>query len=543
MCGNACSNKCNSKFSNDDRLNIYKTYWSLDYTSRRKWLAGCIKTVKIQRRRVNTSGQSCFRKKESRIYFLQKDEMQERVCLSFFLKTLGYKSDSVIMELRKAAKKAPLLGLVKENRGRKKNDKRCNYRLIENHLNSYNPCVAHYRRHNTPNARYLPMGLKLKDLYSDFKSKNPNVCSKETYRKTMIDLGISLHTPENDICDDCAYFDKVKTEFQATGEEMPEDIKRKYEEHSTKATEATEAYNKDKEAEEGRNLKIYSMDLEKVLLIPIMPKVKETFFVSRLVVFNETFASLKPGAQSYCCVWHEAIAGRDAPQIIDSILSFIREERDTENLVLWADNCSSQNKNWFLFTALVTIVNTNIASQFLKTITMKYLTKGHTHMTADGVHGNIEQALKSKGDIYDYKDLLEIIKQARRKLRVIEVEDFHKWPKKKRQPRRRNDDLQDFKLKNIVEVKFQRGSRKMMFKNRFNDEYKEIDFLLAKFNEEQIPEEEPAPRGIDKTKKNKIMSKLVRIMPKNRESFWSNLPEKENILDLVTEGQLSEDDD
>lgn len=127
-----------------------------------------------------------------------------------------------------------------------------------------------------------------------------------------------------------------------------------------------------------------------------MPKIKETFFFSRLVVFNETFAAIKPSGQNFCCLWHEGIAGRDAPQIIDSLLAFIREQRDVENFIIWCDNCTSQNKNWFLFTAMVTFVNSHVASRSIESITFKYLTKGHTHMTANSLHGNIEQALKKE---------------------------------------------------------------------------------------------------------------------------------------------------
>lgn len=46
--------------------------------------------------------------------------------------------------------------------------------------------------------------------------------------------------------------------------------------------------------------RVYSMDLQKVLLLPILPESKTCFFTSRLVVFNETFASLKLKGNSIC---------------------------------------------------------------------------------------------------------------------------------------------------------------------------------------------------------------------------------------------------
>lgn len=125
ICAN-CTNNCNSKFTEVDRRYIWNVYWNLDYSARRKWLASCVKSKSVQRRRVRNSG-GIYRKKETRIYILPKDGKDEKVCLSFFLKTLGYSSDSVISELRKARQKSPLLHQVQENRGQKENSKKCYY--------------------------------------------------------------------------------------------------------------------------------------------------------------------------------------------------------------------------------------------------------------------------------------------------------------------------------------------------------------------------------------------------------------------------------
>lgn len=52
-------------------------------------------------------------------------------------------------------------------------------------------------------------------------------------------------------------------------------------------------------------------------------------------------------------LWHEAIASRKEENITDAILALIKEERDVTDFKFWADNCTGQNKNWILFTALV----------------------------------------------------------------------------------------------------------------------------------------------------------------------------------------------
>lgn len=51
------------------------------------------------------------------------------------------------------------------------------------------------------------------------------------------------------------------------------------------------------------------MDLRKTLFLPIMPQHKKRFFISRIVVFNETVAILNANTteKTYCVVRHEAI--------------------------------------------------------------------------------------------------------------------------------------------------------------------------------------------------------------------------------------------
>ena len=80
------------------------------------------------------------------------------------------------------------------------------------------------------------------------------------------------------------------------------------------------------------------------------------------MVFNEAFAKVHPQnpgsvglANSFCVLWHEALRGRGAENIVDSLFSVITvtSERDVKSFIFWMDNCSGQNKNRVLYTALV----------------------------------------------------------------------------------------------------------------------------------------------------------------------------------------------
>ena len=93
-------------------------------------------------------------------------------------------------------------------------------------------------------------------------------------------------------------------------------------------------------------------------MLPRLPKLKQAIFCKQLVLFNQTFASVGGKAKGKSIkptkvLWHEAIQGRSAEDVASTFIFFLQQNRDINNFVFWADNCSGQNKNWFLYTALV----------------------------------------------------------------------------------------------------------------------------------------------------------------------------------------------
>ena len=99
---------------------------------------------------------------------------------------------------------------------------------------------------------------------------------------------------------------------------------------------------------------MFSVDMEKVIMLPRMPGVKHCIFTRRLAGYHMTFAPLgeKQQAKPYGIIWHEAIRDRKAEDVTSTFLRVIRSFRDARELTFWGDKCSSQNKNWTLMTAL-----------------------------------------------------------------------------------------------------------------------------------------------------------------------------------------------
>ena len=57
--------------------------------------------------------------------------------------------------------------------------------------------------------------------------------------------------------------------------------------------------------------------MQKVLTLPKMT-IKNSFFVSRLLVFHETFANLKSKGRNKCVLWHEAVLERNGPDVVSA---------------------------------------------------------------------------------------------------------------------------------------------------------------------------------------------------------------------------------
>ena len=58
------------------------------------------------------------------------------------------------------------------------------------------------------------------------------------------------------------------------------------------------------------------------------------------------------------------------------VSSFIRKSRDTKGFIFWLDDCSAQNKNWYLYTALLNEVDSE--EGYASLVTLKYFEPGHT---------------------------------------------------------------------------------------------------------------------------------------------------------------------
>lgn len=256
-------------------------------------------------------------------------------------------------------------------------------------------------------------------------------------------------------------------------------------------------------------------------MLPRAEMFKELLFIPRSVAFNESFVpigkkqrNIKPTAS----IWHEDVAGRKKEDIISTCYAFFLNHRDHENITVWLDNCSAQNKNWALLSFFIYIVN--CAEVNLNKLVLKFFEPGHTFMSADQFHHQVEQSLKKKAKVYDFDDFTECIQAANSgKVSVISMkkDNFYDW----------QDYSSTFKIKkaiprpylhDMILISFTRGENFLRYKTNFAGETVMLNFLTAKYFKTGIPKPKCRQhcRGVATDRKTGLLAKLQPIIPKIR---------------------------
>jgi len=149
--------------------------------------------------------------------------------------------------------------------------------------------------------------------------------------------------------------------------------------------------------------------------------VKECYFPLRINTLNQTFFEMGENSQSFCFLSNDIQIEKNSREHINFILMFLNTEycKKAKHVIIWSDNCTSQNRNWSLFANLVKILNDKNIVQ--EKITLKYLEVGHTYMSCDSLHGIISRKFDREHEVYTPDHCLDLIKNCRKNNYVEEV--------------------------------------------------------------------------------------------------------------------------
>lgn len=396
---------------------------------------------------------------------------------------------------------------------------------IQEHIMSFNPQIAHYRREHAPKRLYLPSDITINAMFNDYKDKHPNQgLSYNTYRLEVRKKGISFTKLGHEECESCESFKLHghKSDSLVDGCSDCEAWKT----HIESAKEARELYQEQCNSASENDV-VFSADLQKIIMLPRVDTFKKVLFTKRLTTYHESYVPIgtKSGLKPFACIWHEGISGRNKEDLISTFYAFLKNYRDAKNITIWLDNCSSQNKNWCLYSFLVYVINSCEINA--STITLNYFEAGHTFMAADSFHHSVELSLKKRGKVYDFQDFVDAVKSSRKKVdvKVMDHTDFYLW-KDYTSHTKLIKDPERLYMADIVQVVASRGKRTISCKTSFkSNNCKELDFLMQKAIKKGMPAPEHAaqPCGFPKEKRDKILKDLGQVIPENRKLFWKNM--------------------
>lgn len=539
-CNETCNKKCTTKVSQQQRERIHSEYTALTYNSRRAMIFNHV----TRKDKARTTKHATDERKRNYSYEYRlpnSDGEMQQVCKTFFLGTLGYhpKNDRIVVTVFQTTPTSAVT-VTNDRRGRHYNrPHRMNVEDVSAHVESFNPCISHYRREHAPKRRYLPSDISIKSMYEDYISHEPEKpITYQSYRKIVNDKNISFAKLGEEECEKCVKQEEhlkdehgitLKTRQEMTSVTGCNGQCKMYALHKIRYQLGRTKYRSDAKKDWGRESLALSVDLQKVIMLPRMPGNKTAVFTKRIVAYHETFSPLGSKADkknTVSVIWHEGIAKRNAEEITSAFVCAFQKERDIMHFIVWLDNCTAQNKNWCLFSSMVILINSDTI--MAEDITFKFFEPGHTFMSADSFHHGVESQMRKckGGNVYDFPDFGKVIQESNGgKVTVVEManNNFLAFKSGHSAYRVKKLDVATF-LSNMVVVQFRRGSQKLHVKESHDqEEFREVEFLKKNFQLEMPGPLRAQNRGIPEIKKADIVEKLCHLMPAPRRGFWMNL--------------------
>lgn len=417
-CGNKCRLKCKDIVDEMTRQKVFDAYWGLGNLERqREFIVRHSQQIKPKYRYSSTQN---FRALNTAFYF-EINGSKTRVCKPFFKSTL----DLSYKAIKTALSKKTESGVIEcDLRGKHNHHPTIDPQIrqsVKDFINSIPRIESHYLRAQTT-REFIASDKSLADIYRDYKNRRegdglPAATSSTFNRIFNTEFNISFFVPKKDQCDLCE-------RYKNSNEEGKHKLIQEYEEHLKEKVLARTEKENDKNRTDGTIVAVY--DLQAVLQIP-KGQISLFFYKSRINCLNFTISDLR-AKDVACYFWDETEGKRGAVEIGSCILDFIKSQIDQNpnkeiDVIFYSDNCGGQQKNKFLLSAYAYAVN----KMSVKSITHKFLIRGHSQNEGDNVHSVIEKQIKrylQSSPIYipeQYKTLITTAKKTGKPYKVVEM--------------------------------------------------------------------------------------------------------------------------
>lgn len=420
-CKDNCRIKCKTKISENERLELFKTYWSLgDLTRQRDFLA----TNMLEINPTYQYKKEGSNRKLNHAFYFEINGKRIRVCKEFFKNTLGINDRPIRTVISK--KNTATGGVVaddlrgKHNKHQTDEDKSISD-SIRRHIDSIPKVESHYLRANT-SREFIEGGKSIADLHRDYADEckslqQPSGTYKKYYEIFTKEYNISVFIPKKDQCELCHSY------ITSEGDEKAKLVE-SYERHIVEKDLSRLKKESDKEIINDKVI-VACYDLQAVLPCP-KGEVSLMYYKSKLNLLNLTVCELKQDSV-FCFTWHEGEGGRGSCEIATCVYNYMREKvqntTDDIEFIFYSDNCSGQQKNKYVFSMYLYAVE-NLP---IKSITHNFLIKGHSQNEGDNVHSMIEKQIKrclKSGPIYHPAQYITLMKTAKKKGNPYKVHEL-----------------------------------------------------------------------------------------------------------------------
>lgn len=337
---------------------------------------------------------------------------------NFFLNTLGV-TEKVV---RTSLEKVNCFGVVEPERrgGRyktmKENDKNLREEVI-NHINRFGRVEGHYVRAEST-REFLHEDLNISRMYRMYVNENTGkkVASIALYAGIKKEMNLGFYRPKKDQCSLCMTY--------KTGDiSVKDNLKERYDTHNLEKTEIRKIKEcSKKRAREDSKFEAAVFDMQQVIHIPRSNE-SAIFYKRRLGVFNLTVYSLK-NSECHCFTWHEGISKRGACEIATNLYTYLKSLQGINNVHLFCDGCSGQNRN----TMVVAMLMFAVSNLPIDNIVLRFFEANHGQNEGDSAHSAIEYAVRKAGDIFLPSQLIPIMRLARPQkpyvIHQMNTEDF-----------------------------------------------------------------------------------------------------------------------
>nr|CAH7731800.1 unnamed protein product [Callosobruchus chinensis] len=382
VCKKSSKRRCH-EITEASRREIFKAFWNdLDWEQRKVYVSNLVS--KREKMRATKSDNDPSRQSSSLFYNLKIDGQIVPVCKNMFLKTLAVKEWSVRNWVEKS--KYGIVPNVTRTDRRFSSRTTQNDKVISTFLDKLPKIPSHYCRKDTKKM-YLEQDFSsYSDLYKAYieysNEENTSPASRNTLIKWVKKMNIGIFKPRKDLCDTCFEYE--------SGNLDPAE----WDKHRKSKDSAQKEKSNDKEKADNGLLHVVTVDLQAVKTCPYLPA-SSLYFKTKLVCHNYTVYDL---STRHCsCYWFSEIdadlqASTFASLLVDYLQrKYLQEPQSNKEIVIYSDGCTYQNRNSTIANALL-----SLSYEYNRTITQKFLVKGHSQMECDSVHATIEKKLRNK---------------------------------------------------------------------------------------------------------------------------------------------------